>query len=229
MSGTCAPKPPAIEEPKPGTPSSDYGRKPPSVLGFSIVSALNVICLGFIAYHFASHPDEPAAASIKLPQAGDVADIEMPPRAKPIAAIARKPLGNVDFLPAQKRILSIASHIDGSDKVPATRRKRGELVIPGAATRSAAATSSNPKETPEHWVQLGALSEEIAARRYWSGLKARHEASLQGQEPHYFGPKDVGGGLFHIRLGPMASDAATALCKRLEAEGADCFCISLHD
>ena len=221
MSGSGASKPPAIEEPKLESPSSDLGRKPPSILGLSIVSGLNLICLGFIAFHFVGHPDEPASA--EPPQASEVAGVATPPKTQAIVAIARKPKGNVDFLPAPKHVLSIASHIDGIETVLAKRRTEGETVI------SAAATPKNPQKPPKHWVQLGALSEEASAKRYWSDLKARHESLFRDQEPRYFGPSDVGGGLYHIRLGPMASEDATAFCRKLKAQGADCFRVNAHD
>ena len=102
-------------------------------------------------------------------------------------------------------------------------------MMPAAATRSVATAANIPERTSGHLVQLGALSKEATAMRYWSGLKAQHAALLQGREPRYFGPGDVGGGLYHIRLGPMTSDAAVALCTKLEAEGADCFRISPYD
>lgn len=199
--------------------SCGFGRKAPSTLGLLIVSGLNVICLAFIIYHFADHPKKMESAAFELTVAArDSLTATMPERARPLG-------GNIDFALLSTDVVSIASGIDYKGKESAEKpRDKGNTGSETASPTSLIET--NDDESREHWVQLGALSEERTARRYWSVLQERHAPLLQNHEPGYFSPLDVGGSLYHIRLGPMTGDVASELCDRLQAEGADCFCIS---
>ena len=229
MRGTCAPKPQAAEQTDDGSPSAGSRRTPPSIFGLLIVSGLNVISLGFIAYHFAGHPDEPAEPSLGRPAASNVAGVTALPQMPIDAEAKQEPLGNIELAPAPKRILGIASHIEALERASDCQRKACASVMLAAASRLTKTANDNPGKAPEHWLQLGALSNETTAMQYWSRLETRHAALLQGREPRYFGPGDVGGSLYHIRLGPMTGDAAAALCRELEASGADCFRIMPRD
>lgn len=107
---------------------------------------------------------------------------------------------------ALERAPDLSLVLIGTEKMPAT-----------------ASTKVQPRQLAGHWVQLGAMSNEAAARRYWSDLKSRHGATLEQQEARYFGPDDVGGSLHHVRLGPMERASAVALCRELQAKSVDCF------
>lgn len=221
MSGTSAPEHHTTEGRDDGSPSSRHGRRSPSILGLSIVSGLNVISLAFLAYHFAGHPYEMAA-----PQAANELRVATTPLQKSEAVGTPETIsGNIDLVPISKLVVSIASGFDITGGELADQRDGGPM-IPTAAVQSGTTAPARPDTSSGHWVQLGALSKEATARRYWSGLKQRHATLLRGREPLYFGPMDVGGSLYHIRLGPMAGAAAARLCKELAADDADCFCVS---
>ncbi len=221
MPGTSTTKKPMIDERGSDRLSPEAGRQRSSILGLSIVSGLNVACLGFIAYHFTVHSSEPEVAPNGPPALSDKAVTETPAPAQ----MADMTSGNVELVHASRRILSIASGFDLTTSEPAGRKAGVSLAStdPAASNEASAAGAAEPSG---HGVQLGALSKEATARNYWSALKLRHQSLLRGREPRYFSPAEVGGGLYHIRLGPMAVDAAAGLCERLDAEGADCFCVS---
>lgn len=225
MTGRSSSEHHATEGRSDGSPSCGHDRRSPSVLGLSIVSGLNVVSLAFLAYHFAGHPDETTSPPAERPAVNDLM-VATPslPRAD-VVGTSETVRGNVDLLPSTKRIISIASGFDIEDE-ERDDRQAGGPTTPAAVVTTGAVRSTESDMSPGHWVQLGALSKETTARRYWSGLKQRHAALLRGQEPRYFGPEDVGGSLFHIRLGPMDSDAAVDLCEALTAENADCFGIA---
>jgi len=217
MTGTSKPESPMNEGKDGQSPSSERGRLAPSVLGLSIVSGLNVICLAFMVYHFASHPSDPAAEAAE-PSAGmSLAEADN-------LGAANSIFGNVDFAPMSELIVSVASGTPKSPQEPAHQQENGSMT-PATISRMAAAPYPTTDRRSGSWVQLGALSHAATAVQYWTVLKERHATLLQNSEPHYVGPDDVGGSLYHIRIGPMANDAATGLCNKLEAEGADCFCV----
>lgn len=236
MSGTCAPEDPATIELEEKAPSAASGRRTPSILGLSIVSGLNVLSLAFIAYHFAGHPDE-APATPADPSSMRERPVVAEPGETPEGGVETDlASGNVDLVPAQRFILQIASHADMAIETTPHRGEDVPAVSTEARNVEPAPASSPRTEGPapadrssRHWVQLGAMSKESTARRYWSGLKTRHGSLLRDRDARYFGPDDVGGSLFHIRLGPMTGDAAAELCKALVAEGSDCFCIAPED
>jgi cell division septation protein DedD len=72
-------------------------------------------------------------------------------------------------------------------------------------------------------VQIGALTNDATAKRFWSRLEKRHAALLEGKGHRIFGPAEVGGSLHHLRIGPMTEEGAAGLCAELQAEGVDCF------
>ena len=222
MTGRSSSEHHAAEGRSDGSPSCGHGRRSPSVLGLSIVSGLNVVSLAFLAYHFAGHPDETTSPPAEQPAANGlmVATPSLP--RSDVVGTSETARGNVDLLPSTKRIISIASGFD-IENDERDDRQEGGPTTPAAAVAAGVVRSAKSDMQSEHWVQLGALSKETTARRYWSGLKQRHAALLRGREPRYFGPEDVGGSLFHIRLGPMDGDAAADLCEALTAKNADCF------
>lgn len=201
---------------------SAHARRSASVLGLSLISGLNIVCLVFLVSHFVGHQDK----SVQMPIDNKRAEIEgvdrTPPNTEIVAASKSQghspgladTSGNIEFAPASKLVLSIASGIDTSIQATANQERRETSSRP---------TPSEPNT--EHWVQLGALSKQLTATSYWSNLKKRHAALLQNQTPRYFGPNEVGGSLFHIRLGPMPRDHAEGLCDKLRTDGADCFCV----
>lgn len=221
MTGTLTPEDHAAESRDDTTPSCGCGRRSPSILGLSIVSGLNVVSLAFLAYHFAGHSGEMTAPPVEQPAANDLlVATPLSPMPDPIEPATNTASGNVGLAPSSKRIISIASGFDIEDE-----ERKGEPMTPIAAV-DAGVQPNRLGMSSGHWVQLGALSEETTARRYWSELKRRHAALLSNLEPHYFGPEDVGGSLYHIRLGPMTGDAADDLCAALVADNGDCFSIN---
>ena len=228
MPSSSTPKKPVIEERDGDRLSPRSGRQPSSILGLSIVSALNVASLGFIVYHFIVHPSEPERASDRLPVTSDVEIAEPPGLTQATIATSPNALGNVELARVPKHIISIALGLDLMDRERDDRRANISLASENLEDPHGV-RDKDADEPYGHWVQLGALSKEVTARRYWSGLKQQHRSLLREREPRYFSPTEVGGSLYHIRLGPMAGDAAAGLCERLEAEGADCFCVSPGD
>ncbi|MEM8948918.1 MAG: SPOR domain-containing protein [Pseudomonadota bacterium] len=135
--------------------------------------------------------------------------------------------GNVDLVSAPANVIAIAAglHPLDVDLIDQQRTISTKLIEPESEPEAKTATA----QPIGHWVQLGALSKETTAKRFWSDLKMRHKSLLQDREPRYFGPAEVGGRLVHVRLGPMGGQAADRLCSSLKAEGADCFCIRPGD
>lgn len=223
------PENPSAKKESDSLPLSETDRRLSSVLGLSIVSALNVACLAFLVFHYIGHQSE----------SGMIADFDglglqpLPPLTRPATVVnQRHPSGlndvsgNVELVPASKLIIGIASGIANTAPIDQTSSGSVDAIetatfLPLAATRS--------KGHAEHWIQLGALSKEVTATAYWSTLKKRHAALLQSRTPHYFGPNEVGGSLYHIRLGPMVETMANELCDKLRADGADCFCVRSPD
>ena len=217
------PDPPTTDQPGEGTQSSGSGRRPASIVGLSIVSGLNVLCLAFLAYHFAGHPDQPEVGPAETSPLGETM-MATPSSSEPTEDIG----GNIDLAPASKLVLSIASGIMVTESDP-DGQGDSRRVVPSNFSVDRNSTPAQGDQPAEHWVQLGALSKEIVARRYWSDLKRRHAALLESREPRYFGPAEVGGSLYHVRVGPMSVEAASTLCGQLVTDGADCFCIGSDD
>lgn len=188
-------------------PATSSPAKKSSIIGLFLVSALNLACLAFIAFHFAGHSAEPAPIAV-----GPAETIELRP-------------GNIDMAPATQFVLTIASHIDAPEGKPADRVEPiSDIEISHESMPTKTADIEAPKESAEHWVQFGALSKEATAIQYWATLQKRHRV-LKDLEPRIFGPDQVGGNLYHVRVGPMIAGEASNLCSRLEQAGADCFCV----
>ncbi|MGI9419860.1 MAG: SPOR domain-containing protein [Geminicoccaceae bacterium] len=201
-----------------GTSSSGSSRRSVSILRLSFVSGLNVLSLAFLAYHFAGHPDKAASRPADPPPLDD---------ALMTAALAGESAsGNVDLVPASRLVLNIASGIAATESEDQRQSGEQPMTLAAPSTDASSMTAGNNPDRG-HWVQVGALSKEPAARRYWSGLKRRNAALLGRQEPRYFSPSEVGGSLYHIRLGPMSTEAASQLCDQLTFKGADCFCLAV--
>lgn len=194
-----------------------------SVIGMLLVTALNVGCLLFVGFHFASHPDVPNhAQTIELRH------------------------GNVSLEPASGRLLAIASqtawerpHQRQTEDLPTRPRRSPEPTdtsLPVAADEPAAPSPAEPAELAEsdvalaeqdrQWVQLGALSDMTTANRYWLKLRKQHATLLGDLRSKIFEPGMVGGRLFHLRVGPLAAAEASGLCRQLDDAGADCFCVA---
>ncbi len=217
MTGMSEPERQASQERNGEALTDGSGRMSRSVIGLSIISGLNVLCLAFMVFHFAGHSDDPVAEAAEPSANTAVAGTER-------SRMAMGVFGNIDFAPMPELVLSVAS---GIDKAGGDMSDERAMNMPPSArtTRSAALTFPDDERDPRSWVQLAALSNMDTAERVWSGLKERHAALLSDRKPRYFGPDEVGGSFYHIRIGPMATDAAMTLCDALEAEGADCFCI----
>ncbi len=190
-----------------------------SILGLGLVSVLNVGCVAFIAYHFATHREEPVHAQ----------PLELRP-------------GNVSFESASSHLLAIASSIEQTSPAEAAAETLIDLPMPfepapmpvvpqseddaAAAAEPDATGTESTKSTPtQHWVQLGALSRMATARSYWSKLQDNHDDLLGSYQPNFIGPDQVGGSLYHIRVGPFEENAARDLCLDLQQAGSDCFCL----
>lgn len=208
---------------------SESNRRLPSFLGLSIVSALNVVCLAFLVLHFIAHQNQASRIPVDFTIAGiDGLDaISLHPLTRSATAANQNhaselnyATGNIELVPTSKLVIGIATGM----QEPVGREDNDFVeVVETVTSVPLVATRSN--EYAGHWVQLGALSKKATATYYWSSLKNRHAILLQGQTPRYFGPSDVGGNLYHIRLGPMVKDVAKGLCDRLRTDGADCFCV----
>ena len=216
-----------LSEPKPD-------RRSVSVVGLSIVSALNIACLAFVVFHYIDHG---GTAPQSPPDLRTVAS-------EPIGPMPRRPavtpknvvenqnttptigvLGNIGFAPTSNRIISIASGIDDLSLTPSDPTLP-ELADKPNGSRGKSDNLRAANTDTSAWVQLGALSTKATATSYWAHLAEKHGAILDGQAPPQFvGPETVGGALFHIRLGPMDETKADQLCEQLQSDGADCFCI----
>lgn len=230
MPGASEPEHPVLEEQERGSPSGS-NRSLLSVVGLSIVSLLNVGCLAFIGYYVASHPEDPHSegqnnAAIQ-PSMTDVGIVAAPPLAVHLnAGMSDHTLGNIDFAPTSRFILSIASGIDmANGEALDVGPSRSVFVTEPTRKVETAAGHATELSASEYWVQIGALSKKATADQYWSNLKKQHSTLLKNRNPRYFGPKEVGGSLIHVRLGPMAGDAAKVLCSNLKDKGVDCFCV----
>ena len=206
-----------------GTPASGSGRRSVSILGLSFVSGLNILSLAFLTYHFAGHPDQAASRPADPPPLDDALMTAASPASK-AALAAESASGNIDLVPASRLVLNIASSIAATESEGGHQSDEQPMTLAAPSTDGSSMTAGRDPDRG-HWVQVGALSKEPAARRYWSGLKRRHPALLGRREPRYFSPSEVGGSLYHIRLGPMSTEAASRLCDQLAIKGADCFCL----
>lgn len=197
---------------QPASPASASNTR--SILGLALVSALNIGCVAFIAFHFTTHADEPAQKE----------QFELRP-------------GNVSLEPATAYLLAIASHVEQTspvDDTPIVEETVVALPTPPSmapplnapAQRRDAMDTKKPIKEAVHWVQLGALSKIATARSYWAKLQKNHDGLLASHRPNFAGPDQVGGSLYHIRVGPLAADAAASLCSDLQQEGTECFCVA---
>ncbi len=209
-------------------------RRSVSVIGLSIVSALNIACLAFVVFHYIGHENAATQSPPDLHTASS----------EPISPMPRRPvvtpknvaenqnatstigvLGNIGFAPTSKRVISIASGIDDIP-LPPSEPPAQKLAAHSDDSKVKSDTLETAKIDAGAWVQLGALSTKATATSYWAHLAEKHRAILDGQaSPQYIGPETVGGSLFHIRLGPMNDAEAEKLCEQLQSDGADCFCI----
>ena len=237
MSDEVEPTHPEIDERSEGEPSSRPHRKSPSTLVLAVLSVLNFAALAMLIHHFASSPDGPAPAAIRQVASHDMQLAPVPSAPPPSPEPSAQPpmdrisqngditraAGNVDLAPAARHVLLIAAGIaDPPDRSP-VKLQPDET---DDTEETAAVVPPSSAHSPGHWVQLGALSKTATASRYWSSLKRSHATLLRDRTPRIFGPDDVGGSLYHLRIGPMADEAAASLCMKLAAEGADCFCVA---
>ena len=225
MRGTCAPKDPAIEESADGDLSPRSDRHIPPIFGLSVVSGLNIACLAFMTYHFTTHPPDQVILPVEHSAASEVSDALVQTTDSVTLGSGPDVRGNVDLASANKKVISIASGFSMLDGGLIDRRENVSQTL-SMSYESAEDKAKDTNESLSHWVQLGALSKKTTAHRYWSGLKLRHQLLLHDREVRYFGPEEIDGSLYHVRLGPMTGEAATELCEKLKTEGADCFCIS---
>ncbi len=191
-----------------------------SILGLGLVSVLNIGCVAFIAYHFASHREEPVYAQ----------------------ALELRP-GNISLEPASTQLLAVASSIEQTSPAEEIAERLIDLPMPfeasplpispqpeqeamAAAEPDNVSTESGESAETQHWVQLGALSRMATARSYWSKLQDNHDVLLGTYQPAFFGPDQVGGSLYHIRVGPLGESTARALCLDLQQANTDCFCLT---
>ncbi len=192
-----------------------------SLLGLGLVSVLNIGCIAFVAYHFSSDRTEPAHAQ----------------------PLSLRP-GNVALEPASSKILPVASAIEQTAKrssgSPADQVAGNFSIQPGPSSSDnqemAGLTEpsgmggpfkaqASPADETVHWVQLGALSKTATANSFWEKLRKSHATLLHSHQPSIFGPDQVGGSLYHLRVGPLNIEAAEDLCSALQEAGTDCFCI----
>jgi cell division septation protein DedD len=156
----------------------------------------------------------------------------------------------VTLEPAPAIVLAVASHIDASPLEelpveetlpPAAMQVRAMVVASPAPPPSAPVTPEAasvraqpaneieaggrpaPEHGPAYWVQLGAMSGMDTARSFWATLRTRHGGLLGPHQPSILGPDQFGGRLYHLRVGPLPSNAATDLCSGLQQAGGDCF------
>lgn len=217
MAGMSEPEGQATQERNGEAPEEGSGRLSRSVLGLSIISGLNVLCLAFMIFHFAGRSDDPVAEAAEPSANAAMIGAESPRTAFGV-------FGNIDFAPMSELVVSVASGIDGASGDGSDQRAQ-DTTSPVRTARSSASADPSEEQDSQSWIQLAALSNMDTAERVWTDLKERHAALLSDRKPRYFGPDDVGGSLYHIRIGPMATGAAMGLCDELEAEGADCFCV----
>lgn len=193
------------------TPS--VSSKAPSILGLALVSALNIACVAFVAFHYTTDADELIVTE----------------------SVERR-AGNISLEPATATLLAIASHIEretGASEAAAAELTVAALpeeteITPAEPSDVSVASSKQYEameaEAPERWVQLGALSDLGTARSYWSKLQQKSDALLGSHQPTIVGPDQVGGSLYHLRVGPLPAHHAGNLCLDLKQAGVDCFC-----
>jgi len=71
-------------------------------------------------------------------------------------------------------------------------------------------------------VQLGAYSNEAAARANLARLAREHAGELAGLQLMVLAPQDLETDVWRLRTSPLAEDPARELCDRLRAGGVDC-------
>lgn len=83
---------------------------------------------------------------------------------------------------------------------------------------------STPEASAVYSVQLAALADEQSARSMWQDLRRRHGDLLGGLEAQFEPATDSGHSLVRLRVGPVATLAATrTLCEQLRQRGQDCY------
>ena len=94
------------------------------------------------------------------------------------------------------------------------RRLLLEFMPPAMPASSAAAGAFE--------IQLGAYSDEAAARADLGRLLREHAADLDGLQAHVAIPGDAEPALWRLRAGPLDETRARELCEKLKASGVDC-------
>ena len=147
-------------------------------------------------FHFGSNSDDPftqaAESSVNVALVGAES-----------SRTAAGVFGNIDFAPTSELVISVASGIEPEGNL--SNQEVNDTTFPAAKNRSTSLSQRKEEKVPQYWVQLAALSNIDTAERVWSDLKKRHAALLSDRQARYFGPEDIGGSLYHIRIGPMGT------------------------
>ena len=107
----------------------------------------------------------------------------------------------------------------------AARERLSEFVLaraPAPAAADAAPVAATVSTERSYAVQLGAYSNEAAARTGLARLMRDHSGLPEGLEPRILPPAAGAPQLWRLRAGPLDEAAARALCARLAARGMDC-------
>jgi hypothetical protein len=75
-------------------------------------------------------------------------------------------------------------------------------------------------------VQIASLTSPDAAERQWQALRTAHGALLGGLEPVTMTAEVDGIRRWRLRVGPFDRRGAEALCRGLQARGADCYAVA---
>ena len=182
----------------------------PSFLGLGLVSALNIGCIAFIAYHFSTEHHEPVYAQ-SLDTRPEQAAIE-PTSSQLLSIVSSVAQANAEEELAKSE--EIESSFDVSPGTPL------QTIEEEAPAEEQVAKLSTPSDTEmvvtseyqeDHWVQLGALSKVATARSYWDKLKLNHPELLDQRQHEIVGPEEAGGKLHHLRVGPLDAGSAESL------------------
>jgi hypothetical protein len=103
---------------------------------------------------------------------------------------------------------------DGAHAADARLRLQAFIPPPAPAAR--------PRAAPGFEIQLGAFSEEAAARTGLESLQRLRAAELGGMQARIAPPGAGEPRLWRLRAGPLEEAAARALCAKLAAEGTPC-------
>jgi len=218
MSDQADPPSPAAEGPTPSAgdpiePSSPG--KSPSVIGLTLVSALNIACVAFIVFHNTTHDEDSVATDEVERRAGN---ISLEPTTASLLAIASRIEGEIlpsEASAAELTVASLPPDVDPAWTIPANSPITGSKK-----------TDAIDVEETQRWVQLGALSDPETAHSYWAKLQKKNKELLSDHQPTVIGPDQAGGSLYHLRVGPFAANHAGHLCQDLQQAGQDCYCIA---